>query len=247
MKICVISGRYPISNFRSAENHKKYCDKHGYFYINCSWPTIAKNPYFNKIYYIKTYIDLFDYIFWIDDDAFFIDFNQTLTSLFPTGDKIISICKSPTNKKLKTLFSSGTFLLKCSEKAKLFIDEVLNVDTDMVKRWWKAEYGFFTNGDQDAMIYIYKSSDLFKDSFLFFDYLKFNARYYDLFLNRQLLVVHLTGKLHIKHKTLRKIRLLLNVTDTLIQKEFDTYNYVNPFYYLKSHLKNSFSKIRSWF
>jgi hypothetical protein len=49
-------------------------------------------------------------------------------------------------------------MLKCSDKGGIFVDKVLNVNIDIVKKWWKHDYGFFTNGDQDAMVYLYMTS-----------------------------------------------------------------------------------------
>ena len=41
-KFLVLSGRYPISEFRSSENHKAYCLKNNYFYFHACYPTEAK-------------------------------------------------------------------------------------------------------------------------------------------------------------------------------------------------------------
>ena len=78
--VAIISGRFPQTTFNSSVNHKLYADTFGYDYIHCNWPTKAKNVYLNKIYYILQYIKKYDYIVWIDDDAFFFDFKKVTSS-----------------------------------------------------------------------------------------------------------------------------------------------------------------------
>mgnify|MGYP006272800899 CR=1 FL=1 len=85
-RIGVVSGRYPITRFRSPENHIAYCKQNGYTYIHCNWPTGEAIPYTNKIEYISYYLGMFEYVFWLDDDAFFVDFKKKLELLLPTGE-----------------------------------------------------------------------------------------------------------------------------------------------------------------
>ena len=108
-RIGIISGRFPESKFHSQINHKLYADKHGYTYIHCNFPTRAINPYMNKVFFLKAYVHLFDYLFWIDDDAFFFDFEQDIIQYLPKGDHFFSCCSSPDFKELKTVISSGQF------------------------------------------------------------------------------------------------------------------------------------------
>src|SRR5262245_41615734 len=75
-RIAVVSGHYPASSFEAFVNHRAYCSRHGYTYIFANWPTGERNRYLNKIRYIQAYHSLFDYIFWIDDDAFFLDLDR---------------------------------------------------------------------------------------------------------------------------------------------------------------------------
>jgi len=153
-KIAVISGRHPTTQFSSPTNHRIYCDHHGLKYIHCNWPTPAPNPYLNKLYYINEYIDCFDYIFWIDDDAFFLDLKKDLRTILPDKNHFLSICKSPSYKPLKTYFSSGQFALKCNNIGKAFLRNAMSTELKAVRSWWRDELGFFSNGDQDILTYL---------------------------------------------------------------------------------------------
>ena len=216
MKICVLSGRYPKSEFSAYENHKVYSSQHGYYYINCNWPTIASNPYYNKLYYSLHYLDLFDFIFWIDDDAFFWDLNRSLDQFIPKGEKILSICKSPDNKNIKTLFNSGIFMLKCNYVGKLFIQAALETDLEIVKKWWVPEFGYFTGGDQDAFVFQYKTNQDYSDKFEIYHHSAFNSRYYELENFSNVFIIHLTGTRIAKLETLLFIIKKFSLTENLI-------------------------------
>ncbi len=229
MKVCIISGRYPTTSFDSPTNHKLYADKYGYHYIHCNWPTKTTNLYLNKVHYILNYIDLFDYIIWIDDDAFFFDFNKDIMEFAPKDGKIFSACKSPNYKDISTYLSSGQFILKSGALAKRFLNDVLAQDLHKVKEWWSDELGYFTNGDQDSMIYLLKTDYELKDQYTLYDYKDFNSRADNLFgvdAHRPL-VLHFTGKEEIKEADYLKVQKELNLPPSLVEKEF-TANYKIP-------------------
>ncbi|MDE0805649.1 MAG: hypothetical protein OSA99_20295 [Acidimicrobiales bacterium] len=205
-RIGVVSGRFPSTRFESPTNHKAYCDLHGYTYIHCNWPTGARNPYMNKLRYLLSYFDLFDYIFWIDDDAFFLDTERSLDHALPTEDAFLSICASPTNKSLKTFISSGQFALRCDERARSFLIETEAMDLDAVRDWWTPELGFFTNGDQDAMTYLLKTT--FTGQFDLHPHDHFNSRTVDVLDGQwdDVFVVHFTGAPAVKEQDWRAVQ-----------------------------------------
>lgn len=226
--ICVLSGHYPASDYLSAENHRIYCSYHGYHYIHCNWPTPAKITFLNKIYFLQHYIGLFDYIFWLDDDAFFLDMEKSLDDFIPANGNIISICRSPSNKILKTLFSSGSFMLDC-KKGENFIDAVINTDLLQVKSWWKPEFGFFTGGDQDIMVYLYLTDPEFQHKFQLFDHMEFNSRVEDMEAGNKIFLIHITGTNSIKKKIYRKLQDKLNTDRSLINENSKNgYKVIDP-------------------
>lgn len=214
-RIAVISGRYPESTFGSSINHKAYCCQHGYTYIYCNWPTDAGNPYMNKIRYIQEYYAGFDYIFWIDDDAFFMDHSVGLEGFIPKNDDFLSICCSPDFKNIKTFVSSGTFMLKCSELGRCFIDSIYSVDLSMVRAWWPPSLGYFSNGDQDAMIFLMMSDSRFS-GFSRYHYSRFNSRVENLLNNDPVFVLHFTGSMAVKTANLRRVQLFLRCGRSLL-------------------------------
>ncbi|WP_336127220.1 hypothetical protein [Mesoflavibacter sp. CH_XMU1422-2] len=239
MKVVIISGRYPETTFDSSVNHKLYADKFGYTYIHCNWPTKAKNLYLNKIYYLLAYFDFFDYLIWIDDDAFFFDFDKDVMDYKPKNNAFISLCKSPTFKTLKTPFSSGQFILQCNSLSKDFLKCVINQNLQEVKSWWQSELGYFTNGDQDAMVYLLHTQQKFINGLDLHDYKTFNSRFENLEQTdvHQPLILHFTGKPEIKIKNYNLTQKKLNLTSSLVPV-----NYLKEYTLPKKSRKKLFYK-----
>lgn len=154
MKIGIISYCDHVRTYAHF-NHQAYADQHGYTYIFDIAPT-KHATYFAKIDKIAKFLEFFDWVFWVDDDAFFTDFNQKLEdviSQYPQPDFIF--CKSPINKENWTHISSGNFFIKNSPIAHKFLAELHNVDIERVEKWWDPKrFGVFTRGDQDAIVYL---------------------------------------------------------------------------------------------
>lgn len=250
MKVCLISGRYPETVFNSAINHKVYADAFGYTYIHCNWPTKEKNRYLNKIQYILSYIEFFDYIVWLDDDAFFFDFTKDIMQFAPKKNAFISICKSPTFKELKTFLSSGQFILKGNMQSKRFLNKILNQEISEVKKWWQEDLGFFTNGDQDIIVYLLKTDEEFKGLYDLYDYRQFNSRYENLFGtdSHEPLILHFTGKPEIKIANYQSVQKKLNLGTSLVPEQLlKPYNLSTKKRKGYSIFKEAIKKVYRWF
>jgi hypothetical protein len=193
-KVCVLSGRFPRSEFLYSWNHYAYAERHGYTYISCDWPTGVTNRYMTKFAYLRHYLPHFDYVFWIDDDAFFVDLEKPLDRFIPEENQLASFCRSPTNKSIFTYLSSGQFLIKSGRDSEDFIEAILDVSLDKVKDWWRDDLGMFTNGDQDAIVYLIHNDERFVDCVKLFDYMSFNSRIADLdHAPDDVFLLHFTG------------------------------------------------------
>ncbi len=191
--VAVVSGRYPATEFESAPNHRAYCDAHGYTYVHCNWPTGQQIGYLNKVEYVLYYFDRFDWIFWIDDDAFFVDLDRSLDHLVPPGDKFMSVCSSPSYKDIVTPISSGQFLLRTTDLAHRFLLMVRDADLDVVREWWTDDLGYFTGGDQDAMVYAMRTDQAIGDGIEIFDAATFNSRIDEVVAGQPVFLLHFTG------------------------------------------------------
>jgi hypothetical protein len=217
-RICVLSGRYPESFFKSVVNHRAYCARHGYSYIHCNWPTGNTNRYMNKMEYVREYYHLFDYIFWIDDDAFFIDLDQALEPFVPDPGNFLSICASPDFKQVRTYISSGQFMLECSDTGRAFVDAVMLLDLSQVRAWWDESLGYFSNGDQDGMVYLLKTDSRFS-RYNRHDYQTFNSRVENLLAGDKIFILHFTGPAARKRRGYRLAQKHLRRGPSLLARE----------------------------
>lgn len=203
MKLGIISGYYPGQRFGSPVNHQAYADFHGYNYIFSSNPEMDRRHYFRKIENILRYLELFDWIYWIDDDAYFTDISKPLLNFIDNdATQDLIICKSPSTKKLFTKFSSGQFFLRNTPRAKQFLLDALNVNMKDVEAMWRPDLGYFSNGDQDAFVYLTETQEEYGPNFIDMrDHFEFNNR--DFEFNARLdehFLVHFTGKDKVQSK-----------------------------------------------
>jgi hypothetical protein len=141
-------------------NHESYAREHSYTYIFDIAPTTS-TTYFAKVEKIRKFLPLFDWVFWIDDDAFFMQRSVGLEE-FPAraeGAEVI-FCSSPPRGSESgfstwwTWLSSGNFLIRNTPEALRLLDAVLATDLTKVAEWWDAEeFGNYTKGDQDAFVF----------------------------------------------------------------------------------------------
>lgn len=197
LKIGILSAYWPGMRFASYINHKAYADNWGYYYIFNSTPERDTRKYFHKIETILRYLDLFDWVFWIDDDAYFTNFEIPLTHfLSQVNDEQLLICKSPSTKKIFTKFSSGQFFLKSTPLSKQFLRDVLNTNMAIVEKFWQPEkHGYYTGGDQEAMVYLSETHPCYsKIFFKIIDHNYFNNRDFEFdFQPDEHFLVHFTG------------------------------------------------------
>lgn len=133
-------------------NHARYAKEHGHEYIFDISPT--EHTHFTaKIEKIKKLLQYSEWLFWIDDDAYFVDFNKDIAEYIDDNKELI-FCASPKDSGVFTWLSSGNFFLKNTPAVHALLDACLTTDLNTVKEWWNPEtFGKFTNGDQDAIVY----------------------------------------------------------------------------------------------
>ena len=78
MRLGIVSGGRP-PRYRSYINHGVYALKHGHTYIRnlTSYPNL-QTPNFHKLHAVADALPAFDWVLWLDDDAFFTDFERDI-------------------------------------------------------------------------------------------------------------------------------------------------------------------------
>ena len=135
-------------------NHRIYADRLGVDYLFDATPGPLPTALDQKLAAVLRALPLREWVFWIDDDAFFTSLDVDIRS-FADDDADLVVCSSPVNPEGGwTFVSFGQFLIRRTPAMLGLLAEVAATDLDEVKGWWDPErYGIFTNTDQDALVY----------------------------------------------------------------------------------------------
>ena len=181
--LLIVSGS---SRVRTAApiNHRIYADHIGVPYLFDLAPSIVSRIYLHKLDVLRRALPLAEWVFWIDDDAFFTDFSIDLRAFLEGAEGVdLVFARSPVNPKGGwTWMSSGQFFIRRSPDTIALLDAVADTDLSVVKAWWDHDrYGLFTNGDQDALVYQLigpAGEERWRDRWLRLDWPSFNSRPY---------------------------------------------------------------------
>ena len=165
-------------------NHRIYADHLGVPYLFDLAPSIVNSIYLHKLDVLRRTLPLAEWIFWIDDDAFFTDFSVDLRAFLDgAAGRDLVFARSPVNPKGGwTWMSSGQLFIRRSPETLALLDAIAGTDLDEVRAWWDHDrYGLFTNADQDAFVYQLvgpASEERWRDRWLRLDWQSFNSRPY---------------------------------------------------------------------
>ena len=93
----------------------------------------------------------------------------------------------------------------------------------MVKGWWEERHGYFSNGDQDAMVYLIETNNTFEGKVELYNYKCFNSRVENILEYiepHQPLVLHFTGKPDIKWRNYLLVQEKCNLGFSLVKNEY---------------------------
>lgn len=180
--------------FNSHINHATYAMRHGYRYRFDITPRPLSSVFDHKIHAILECPIDDEWWFWIDDDAFFTQFDTPFSELDVrfASDKLLIFPKSPVNPLGGwTFLSSGNFFFRSTRETHEFFQRVLATDLSQVKAWWDAEkYGMFTNGDQDKIVWNLIEGEAMRDFYAVVPYETFNTRPYHFSSPTDFFLVH---------------------------------------------------------
>ena len=158
-RCCIVSGSSEV-RLRSFVNHKTYAAIHGHDYRFETGPfRDMQSNYFLKIHALEHVLPRYDWLLWMDDDAYFTDFATSALDTILAGDRgdaFLFACRSPVNARGQwTFLNSGVLLLRSCPLAHDFLARTRSTSLASVRRAWREDrYGMFTNGDQDVIIHL---------------------------------------------------------------------------------------------
>ncbi|MCO0634247.1 hypothetical protein NGH33_09940, partial [Micrococcus yunnanensis] len=156
-RICITSGGDEI-RLRSYVNHAIYAREHGLDYrleTGIDPHIVTKFDY--KVAILRRLLPRYDWLVWMDDDAFFTDFEadnlRRLISEAERDDISLVIAEGPTEPNgFWSRINTGVMLLRNDETARTIVESTSTADLATVRAWWDDDRdGLFTHGDQDQM------------------------------------------------------------------------------------------------
>jgi len=165
-RVCLVSGADEI-RFRSYINHAIYARTHGLDYrLECGIDRDITNKFFYKTSIIRRVLPQYEWIVWIDDDAYFTDFNRDNLNRFieqaELDGKFMVIANGPVEPNgFWSIINTGVMLLRNDPRTWQLLHLMEKSDLREVRTWWREEtHGVFTHGDQDQMLWALETSGL---------------------------------------------------------------------------------------
>lgn len=164
-------------------NHARYAERHGYRYLFDATPYKIGTPYDQKLSaIIENLVDSScEWLLWVDEDAYFMNHAIRLEHFLPADGVDFVICRSPTNPDgVWTAINSGVFFVRNTPAAIDIIRQAKNTKNEVVKSWWRPdECGLFIEGgDQERLLYVFKTQGMIGSRVQIKDATEFNARIY---------------------------------------------------------------------
>lgn len=196
-------------------NHQKYADKRSIDYKFYKSENLS-NPYFTKCYAILDSFDQgYEYVLWIDDDAFFIDLDWNCMKIFDDHKEDVIVTQGRTNKKTgATLFNNGVMFIRNTKSMNELFSAIPNVEWKEMATNWNTDWGPCEGNDQPRMIYLIQTR--YPSCVKILEYPGFNAHEITFkqrknFLETKPPIAHITGT-----RKIGKIQRFIETTGIII-------------------------------
>jgi len=145
--------------FNSKINHQNYANHHSIEYKNYTGiqfdQGLIEVPHYIKIYSILDALKTHNEVMWIDDDAFFVNFNWDCRSIFELSDKPFILNKGWAVKAFSPMFNSGVMFIRKNDAVIKMLEEIPHITRDELRDAWKpTEWGRGKGNDQPRLIYL---------------------------------------------------------------------------------------------
>lgn len=136
-RICVatlVFGELPYLRYTESIN-RAYCERHGYqFEIIRPEQSVERSPIWGKVSGVRRLLERFEYVLFLDADAFFVDFAYSLEQLITAhmGEAAFLLGTDRRDKSFAwsdTNANCGVFLARRTDWAFAILDE-----------WWQSAY-----------------------------------------------------------------------------------------------------------
>jgi len=188
-RLCKIISGANQNRFNAFVNHKKYADHRNLKYEFYLRPNRTP-PYYIKIDTILENFEYYNYLMYIDDDAFFLDRHWDCTKIFETYVNFDLIVTSG----FRGLFNSGVMFLKKSTSLINLLEQVEKIDRQHYLENWNTKEWDAPGQDLDNARLIYLTQTILKDKTKIIDYPGFNCKELHFSKGYSSPIVHFTSR-----------------------------------------------------
>jgi galactosyl transferase GMA12/MNN10 family len=139
----------------SSRTFETYADRHGYELIIGDGESEGRPPSWGKVLLLRSLLDRFDEVLWIDSDAVILDATADLRDDVPSGC-FQALCRPPKYREPRSqpLLNCGVWFIR-GEKGKALLDIVWQQDQWTHDSWWEQRavielLGFDVEGEEIA-------------------------------------------------------------------------------------------------
>lgn len=181
-RICIVSGGSHV-RFLSYLNHRTFALEHGFHHrLEISLGTGITSPYWHKFLAIENVLPEFDWILWIDDDAFFTKWSEnsilTLVQEAERENKFFVVSEGPVEEGgVWSRINTGVMLVRNDPRSWKLLAKSRTIDLDTVRDWWSDERdGIFTSGDQDTIWWTLRNNQELNEGHTIVGHRQLNSR-----------------------------------------------------------------------
>lgn len=160
----IISGSN-TDRFKTYVNHKNYADYRGYdykYFTDIDYEQgLMTSPAYTKVYAVLKALESHNEVMWIDDDAFFINFEWDCKSVFTLTNKPFIASQSHSIKRNTPALNSGVMFFRRNKHIKRMLKLIPNISDEEKTSVWQKSWG--SSGGNDQPRFIYLSQTKFKD------------------------------------------------------------------------------------
>jgi hypothetical protein len=168
--------------------NKFYCDKHNIeLIVSKTHKKRDRKPHWERIYLLLEHLSKFDYLIWIDSDAFFYEDSKHISTVIESNPDVPFIFS---NDQGNQHINTGFFIVKNTQYSFDFLkkwgydEEILNYSLKL-QRWH----------DQDGLIYMFDNNILdIRNNSILIDYGVLQHFYIDENFKPEPYIFHMAGK-----------------------------------------------------
>lgn len=140
------------------------------------------SPYWHKFVAITNVLPQFDWVLWMDDDAFFTHWDEdsirALVTRAERNQHFFVVAEGPEEEDgAWSKINTGVMLIRNDPRSFLLLERAMTADLESVRAWWSdSRDGLFTSGDQDTIWWTLARTPEMKDGFEIVDHQELNSR-----------------------------------------------------------------------